>query len=110
MQTIGRVKTTLAASLLALAATMTSSPAQEPDWEFAGTIEISSKQFAFLVSAKTGGGVLEFEGQEYDFKIKGLGVGGIGVQKVNAVGAVYNMDDVSKFPGRPAVTVMILTP
>ena len=64
-----------------------------------GTVEIDSRQIAFLVSGKAGGGVLEFDGKEYPFSIAGLGVGGIGVQKINAVGAVYNLDDVSKFPG-----------
>ena len=69
---------------------------------FAGTIEISSTQIAFLASAQTGGGTLEFEGMEHDFKIGGLGVGGIGIQSVNAVGVVYNMEklsDLSAFSG-----------
>ena len=66
---------------------------------FAGTIEISSTQIAFLASAQTGGGTLEFEGMEHDFKINGLGVGGIGIQSVNAVGVVYNMEKLSDFEG-----------
>ncbi len=64
-----------------------------------GTVEIKSTQVAFLVSGKTGGGVLEFKGVEYPFKILGLGVGGMEVQKINAVGAVYNLKDISQFPG-----------
>ena len=66
---------------------------------FAGTIEISSTQIAFLASAQSGGGTLEFEGMEHDFKIGGLGVGGIGIQSVNAVGVVYNMEKLSDFNG-----------
>jgi hypothetical protein len=66
---------------------------------FSGTVEIKSTQVAFLISGKTGGGVLEFQGREYEFKIGGLGVGGVGVQNIDAVGAVYNLDDISKFPG-----------
>jgi hypothetical protein len=55
-------------------------------------------------------GLLEFQGKDHAFSIGGLGVGGIGVQKVRAVGAVYNLTDVSKFPGtyvqaRTGVTV-----
>ena len=73
--------------------------AQEQDWELAGTVEINSTQMAFILSGKLGGGVLEFEGEEYYFNIGGLGIGGVGVQRLNAVGAVYNMDDVSKFAG-----------
>jgi hypothetical protein len=66
---------------------------------FAGTIEINSTQMAFIISGQSGGGVLEFQGQEYKFNIGGLGIGGIGIAKLNAVGAVYNMDDISKFSG-----------
>ncbi len=66
---------------------------------FAGTIEINSTQMAFIISGQAGGGLLEFQGKEYKFNIGGLGIGGIGIAKLNAVGAVYNMDDVSKFSG-----------
>jgi hypothetical protein len=54
---------------------------------------------AFIISGQAGGGLLEFQGQEYKFSIGGLGIGGIGIAKLNAVGAVYNMDDLSKFSG-----------
>ena len=66
---------------------------------FAGTVEINSTQLAFIISGQAGGGTLEFQGKEYKFSIGGLGVGGIGVSSMNAVGAVYNLTDVSKFPG-----------
>ena len=64
-----------------------------------GTVEIDSTQIAFLVSGKLGGGVLEFQGKDHAFSIGGLGIGGMGVQKIRAVGAVYNLTDVSKFAG-----------
>ena len=73
---------------------------EEPPRVFSGTIEISSTQIAFIGSAQTGGGTLEFEGMEHDFKISGLGVGGIGIQSVNAVGVVYNLEKLSDFEGR----------
>jgi len=66
---------------------------------FSGTIEISSTQIAFIGSAQSGSGTLEFEGMEHDFKIGGLGIGGIGIQKVNAVGVVYNLEKLSDFEG-----------
>jgi hypothetical protein len=72
---------------------------EEPPRVFSGTIEISSTQIAFIGSAQTGGGTLEFEGMEHDFKISGLGVGGIGVQTTNAVGVVYNLEKLSDFEG-----------
>ncbi len=77
-------------------------PAPEKDPEprvFSGTIEISSTQLAFFVSGQSGGGTLEFEGMEHDFKIGGLGVGGRGVQTVNAIGVVYNLEKLSDFEG-----------
>jgi len=88
--------------LLAVSLAFMSAPATaeaEKDWVFAGTIEISSTQIAFIGSGSAGGGTLEFEGKEYPFSIGGLGIGGIGISKISAVGAVYNMDDVSKFAG-----------
>ena len=87
---------------LALGAVGFASPslnAQEPNWVFAGTVEIDSTQIAFIASGKLGGGTLNFEGKEYKFDVGGLGIGGIGVQTINAVGSVYNMDDISKFAG-----------
>jgi hypothetical protein len=92
------VTSTLA--LLALLVVFAPVQAQaDPEKVFAGTIEINSTQMAFIISGQAGGGVLEFQGQEYKFSIGGLGIGGIGVQTLNAVGAVYNMDDISKFSG-----------
>ena len=37
---------------------------------FSGTIEISSTQIAFIASAQSGSGTLEFEGMEHDFGVK----------------------------------------
>ena len=54
---------------------------------------------AFIISGKTGGGVLMFDGGEHHFNIGGLGIGGMGVQKINAIGVVYNLDNISQFPG-----------
>jgi len=64
-----------------------------------GTVTIETTQISFIVSGKAGGGVLTFAGQEYKFNIGGLGIGGIGVQKISAVGAVYNLNNISQFPG-----------
>ena len=72
---------------------------EPPRRDFSGTIEISSTQIAFIASAQSGGGTLEFEGMEHDFKIGGLGVGGIGIHTVNAVGVVYNLEKLSDFEG-----------
>jgi len=76
---------------------------------FSGTIEISSTQIAFIGSAQSGSGTLEFEGMEHDFKIGGLGIGGIGIQTVNAVGVVYNLEKLSDFNGTYGQARMGLT-
>jgi len=72
---------------------------EPPRRDFSGTIEISSTQIAFIASAQSGSGTLEYEGMEHEFKIGGLGVGGIGIMTINAVGVVYNLDKLSDFEG-----------
>ncbi len=65
----------------------------------AGTVAIDQFQIAFIGSANLGGGKLYFNGNEYDFSISGLGIGGIGASKIEATGEVYNMTDPSQFAG-----------
>ena len=64
-----------------------------------GTVEINSTQMAFIISGQAGGGVLKFQGADYEFDIGGLGVGGIGIQTLSAVGAVYNLNKLEDFNG-----------
>jgi hypothetical protein len=65
----------------------------------AGTVEIEQTRISFIGSATGGGGILHFRGKDYPFKIGGLGIGGIGITKLEAVGTVYNLNDPSNFPG-----------
>ena len=65
-----------------------------------GTVAIDETQFAFILGGSVGGGKLMFEGQEYPFKIGGLTVGAnVGVSKMSAAGEVYDLTDISQFPG-----------
>ena len=64
-----------------------------------GKITIDDTQVSFIVGGSWGKGVLSYKGVDYEFKIKGLKVGAIGVAKVSAVGNVYNMSTLSKFSG-----------
>ena len=66
---------------------------------YAGTVDINQTRVSFLVSGHAGGGVLHFRGRDYPFSIGGLGVGGIGVTKLNATGDVYNLPSAAQFPG-----------
>lgn len=84
--------TALMMGSLALAADV----AKEPS----GRVEIDETQFGLIVGGSTGGGTLTYAGKKYDFKIGGLSVGAaIGAAKISAVGEVYDLTDVSKFPG-----------
>jgi len=64
-----------------------------------GTVNIEQVQLAFIGSGNLGGGTLQFGGQNYRFKVGGLGIGGFGVSKIKATGEVYNLTDLRFFPG-----------
>ena len=64
-----------------------------------GKIEIDDTQASFILGGSWGKSVLSYKGVDYEFKIKGLKVGAIGVAKVSAVGTVYNMNDLTKYSG-----------
>jgi hypothetical protein len=65
-----------------------------------GTVSIDETQFALVIGGSTGGGKLMYQGKEYEFKLKGLTVGvNVGVTKMQAAGEVYDLPDISKFPG-----------
>ncbi|MDS4021638.1 MAG: DUF1134 domain-containing protein [Candidatus Competibacter sp.] len=83
--------TTLLAGGLALAADL-----KKPS----GRVTINETQFGLIIGGSTGGGTLKFKGKTYPFRIGGLSVGAtIGIARVAAVGEVYDLKDVSKFPG-----------
>lgn len=70
--------------------------ARKPD----GTVTIDETQFAFIIGGSTGGGKLNFQGKTYEFKIGGLTAGvNVGITTMSAAGEVYDLKDVSKFPG-----------
>jgi hypothetical protein len=58
--------------------------------------------FRFLYSGNLGGGRLHYQGKTYEFIIGGPGIGGIGgigVSKIEVIGEVYNLNNLSEFPG-----------
>jgi hypothetical protein len=69
--------------------------AQQPS----GTVTIDEYELAYIFNGTMGGGTLSFQGNTYNFKIGGLGVGGIGASHISASGEVYNLQDVVAFPG-----------
>ena len=65
-----------------------------------GTVSINETQFALIVGGSTGGGVLTYQGKKYPFKISGMSLGAnVGVSKLAASGEVYDLTNISKFPG-----------
>ncbi len=64
-----------------------------------GSVNIHQVQIAFIGSGTMGGGTLYFRGRAYPFKLGGLGIGGIGVQTIDAAGTVYNLYRLEDFNG-----------
>ncbi len=65
-----------------------------------GTVSINETNFALIVGGSTGGGVLTYQGKKYPFKISGVSLGAnVGVSKLSAAGEVYDLPELSKFPG-----------
>jgi hypothetical protein len=55
---------------------------------------------AFIAGVNWGGGTLDFRGHHYPLKVRGLGVGAIGVTKFSAAGAVYHLHRPSDIEGK----------
>jgi hypothetical protein len=64
-----------------------------------GRVELQAFQAAYIGSASGGSGTLFFRGGSYPFGIGGAGIGGIGASSVEGAGEVYNLKDISMFPG-----------
>jgi hypothetical protein len=88
-----------AARFLCFAALMLSATAIADDLKPSGNLEISQVQIAFIGSGNLGGGKLYYGGKTYPFTVGGLGIGGIGVSKMEAIGTVYDMKRLADFPG-----------
>jgi LysM repeat protein len=64
-----------------------------------GTIKIDETQLGFIIGGDIGKGTLNYQGVDYSFKTGGIKVGGMGIAKISAVGEVYDLFDISQFPG-----------
>lgn len=64
-----------------------------------GTLEVEATQVRLLLGGSKGLGVLHFQGKDYNFKMTGASVGGVGVTKSKAVGIIYNLYNIKDFPG-----------
>ena len=85
----------LAAALLASGLVL-AADAKQP----VGTVSLEEQQFGLILGGSKGTGTLTFEGKEYPFKLTGLSAGiNVGVSKMSATGEVYDLKEVSQFPG-----------
>jgi hypothetical protein len=91
-----RLAVAMSAALLVLSGT---SALGADDLVPSGTLTIEQVQIAFIGSGNLGGGTLVAGGQKYSFSIGGLGIGGIGVSKMEATGTVYNLKNINDFAG-----------
>jgi len=64
-----------------------------------GTVDMQEVQAAYIGSGSAGTGVLVFRGTNYPFNVGGLGAGGIGLSTIDATGEVYNLRELTQFPG-----------
>lgn len=64
-----------------------------------GTVTIHQVQVAFIGSGSGGSGILRFQGRNYPFTLGGLGIGGIGISRLDATGTVYNLTRLEDFNG-----------
>lgn len=63
------------------------------------TVDVSQVQIAFVVGGNLGSGRLHFQGRVYPFSIGGLGIGGFGINRFEAVGTVSGLSRIDQFPG-----------
>jgi len=94
-----KTKTVKAAMLFLLAMTFCSQAFAQQSPQPSGTVTIDEYELAYIFNGQLGGGKLNFQGNTYDFKLGGLGIGGIGASHLKASGEIYNLNDVSQFPG-----------
>jgi hypothetical protein len=101
---LGRIPARICARLAAAAVLLVLSSAgmaasAADDLVRSGTLTIEQVQIAFIGSGNLGGGTLTVNGQNYSFSIGGLGIGGIGVSRMEATGTVYNLKNINDFAG-----------
>jgi hypothetical protein len=86
---------TITLLLIVSCASTTQAPSTPPS----ATVRIREWSAAYYAQAEAGKGTLYYQGGRHHFTITGAGVGGSGAQRVSATGKVYNLNNVSQFPG-----------
>ena len=87
------------AVLLIVLLSVIGSAAVAEDEKPVGTVSIETKAVAVGVGFSWGDGVLNFQGKEHPFKIKGLSVVDLGISSISAEGDVYHLKSAADFSG-----------
>jgi hypothetical protein len=82
-------------SLVSLLLGLALAQAKKPD----ATLELSEGTVAVGIGFSWGKGTLAYQGKKYPFKITGLSVGEVGVNRATAVGNVYKLTKLADFDG-----------
>jgi hypothetical protein len=69
------------------------------DLSEAGQVVLKQYSVAYIGSGSMGEEILTLNGEDHPFRIAGLGVGGIGVAAIDALGVVYNLPSIDAFAG-----------
>ena len=88
-----------ASALLSLGACASRNTISLEGKPISGYVRMNEVQAAYIGSGNAGNGVLYFQGGRYPFSVGGLGVGGIGLSKIEAKGDVYGLRSVRDFAG-----------
>ena len=86
-------------SLMLVVLSVIGTVAGAEDAKPSGTVTIDTKAVAVGIGFSWGEGVLNFEGKDHPFKIKGLSVLDVGVSSISAQGEVYHLKNISDFAG-----------
>lgn len=62
-------------------------------------LTMTQRQVSLLGSVAWGSGTLTFAGQSHNFRIRGVGIGGLGISEFTATGEVYGLRQLSDFSG-----------
>jgi outer membrane immunogenic protein len=64
-----------------------------------GSVSLEITAVSVGIGVSWGSGILTFQNENHPFRVRGLGMVGVGGNKVRATGTVFNLDRLEDFPG-----------
>lgn len=89
----------LALATLCLVAVVSVGAQQDKPLYPVGRVQFESTSIAAGLGVSWGNGTLTFQGKTYPIEVRGLGIGAVGISKVNAVGDVFNLKSAADAAG-----------